>query len=114
MVVIFLIGAVLVGTANGSATIVSESAREIPVADEVDVVVVGGTAAGVSAATSAAEKGARVFLAGGFPYLGEDVAGTLELECAGDERATPLERRLRQFGQPLAPYAYEHYHPIAA
>lgn len=105
---IFLIGAVLVGTANGSAAIVSESAREIPVADEVDVVVVGGTAAGVSAATAAAEKGARVFLAGGFPYLGEDVAGTLELECAGDERATPLERRLRQFGQPLAPYAYEH------
>lgn len=91
-----------------SASAVLESARSIPVATETDVLVVGGTAAGVSAATAAAEKGARVFLVGGFPYLGEDLAGTLELECAGGADATPLERRLRQARQALAPYAYEH------
>ena len=85
-----------------------ESAREIPVTDEVDVLVVGGTAAGVAAATAAAEKGATVYLAGGFTYLGEDMAGTLELECATGDGATELERKLRRFEQAYAPYGYDH------
>lgn len=92
---------------DGAAGTVVESAREIPVAAEVDVLVVGGTAAGVSAATAAAKCGASVFLAAGFPYLGEDIAGTLELECAGGADATPLEHRMRRAEQSLAPYAYE-------
>ena len=96
---------VVSATASGEAVL--ESEREIPVAAEVDVLVVGGTAAGVAAATAAAQAGASVFLAGGFPYLGEDVAGTLELECAAGDDATPLERRLRRAEQALAPYAYE-------
>lgn len=87
---------------------VVESAREIPVADEVDVLVVGGTAAGVSAATAAAADGAKVYLAGGFTYLGEDMAGTLELECASGGAATPLERRMLGFEQAYAPYGYDH------
>ena len=87
---------------------VVESAREIPVTDEVDVLVVGGTAAGVAAATAAAEKGATVYLAGGFTYLGEDMAGTLELECASGDGATELERKLRRFEQAYAPYGYDH------
>ncbi len=45
------------------ATTVSESAREIPVAYQVDVVVVGGSTHAVAAATSAAGQGASVFLA---------------------------------------------------
>ena len=87
---------------------VVESAREIPIADEVDVLVVGGTAAGVSAATAAASEGAKVYLAGGFTYLGEDIAGTLELECASGAAATPLERRMLGFEQAYAPYGYDH------
>ena len=87
---------------------VVESAREIPIADEVDVLVVGGTAAGVSAATAAAADGAKVYLAGGFTYLGEDMAGTLELECASGGAATPLERRMLGFEQAYAPYGYDH------
>ena len=52
---------------------VTESAREIPLAYDVDVVVVGGTTRGVAAAKAAAENGASVFLAAPRPYLGEDM-----------------------------------------
>lgn len=58
---------------------IAESAREIPVAYQVDVVVVGGTSAGVTAAVAAAEKGADVFLAAQRPYLGVDLCGTYRL-----------------------------------
>ena len=85
---------------------VVESAREIPVAADVDVVVVGGTAAGVAAAVAAADAGASVFLAGGFPYLGEDLAGTLELQCNKGPGATALERRLCADTWSFAPYDY--------
>lgn len=55
------------------------SARRIPVSYNVDVVVVGGGSGGVAAAVSAAEKGARVFLAAQEPYLGADICGTYRL-----------------------------------
>ena len=97
----------LLAASHGFMPVV-ESAREIPVADEVDVLIVGGTVAGVSAATAAAAEGAKVYLAGGFTYLGEDMAGTLELECASGDAATPLERRMLRFEQAYAPYGYDH------
>ena len=75
--------------------VIVESAREIPVAADVDVVVVGGTAEGVAAALAARRAGASVYLAGGFPYLGEDMAGTLELACDPSANATDLEKTLR-------------------
>ncbi len=56
-----------------------QSARKIPVAYNVDVVVIGGSLAAVAAAVSAAQSGARVFLAAQEPYLGEDVCGTFRL-----------------------------------
>ena len=46
---------------------------------EADVLVVGGTAKGVAAAVAAKAEGADVFLVTPFTYLGEDMAGTLEL-----------------------------------
>ena len=58
---------------------VNESARDIPVSYDVDVVVVGGTSGGVAAAVGAAQKGAKVFLAAQRPYLGEDLCGTYRL-----------------------------------
>jgi len=90
-----------------AATVV-ESAREIPVAADVDVVVVGGTAAGVAAAVSAADAGASVFLAGGFPYLGEDMAGTLELACNKRSDASAIERRLCADSWSFAPYSFRY------
>lgn len=101
-------GVVLSALAAGpGAESAVETSRGIPVAADVDVVVVGGTAAGVSAAVAAAEAGASVFLAGGFPYLGEDMAGTLELQCDKGSGASGLERRLCTDVWSLAPYSYD-------
>lgn len=48
---------------GGELPMVNESARAIPVAYEVDVLVVGGGTGAVQAAVAAAEAGANVFLA---------------------------------------------------
>jgi len=56
---------------------VMQSAREIPVIGYADVVVVGGTSAGVAAAESATRGGAKVFLVAPRLYLGEDMCATL-------------------------------------
>jgi ribulose 1,5-bisphosphate synthetase/thiazole synthase len=74
---------------------VTESARLIPVAYDVDVVIVGGSSGAVAAAVSAAEKGAKVFLAAPRPYLGEDLCATMRLWLEeGEEPVLPLARRL--------------------
>ena len=65
---------------------VSESERLIPLAYDVDVVVVGGALRGVAAAEAAARNGAKVFLATDRPYLGEDVCGTYRLWLEEDEQ----------------------------
>lgn len=59
---------------------VMQSQRKIPVIASVDVVVVGGTSAGVAAAESAAHGSAKVFLVAPRPYLGEDMCATLRFE----------------------------------
>ena len=53
-----------------------QSGRKIPVVYQVDVVIVGGSTAGVAAAVKAAQSGASVFLAAQEPYLGEDLCAT--------------------------------------
>ena len=57
----------------GTGEQVNESARQLPVAYDVDVVIVGGSTGAVSAAVAAADAGARVFLAAPRPYLGDDM-----------------------------------------
>ena len=79
----------------GEARAVVESARDLPLAADVDVVVVGGSTGAVAAAIEAARAGASVFLAAPRPYLGEDVCATARLwldEPAAD--ADPLVARL--------------------
>lgn len=84
------------GTKLGS---IRESARDIPVIYDVDVVVVGGSSGAVAAATAAAQQGARVFLAAPRPYLGEDICGTYRLWLEPDEiPASPLAKTL--FAEP--------------
>ncbi len=79
--------------ADGPA--VNESAREIPIACEVDVVVVGGGTGAVASAVAAAESGARVFLAAPYPYLGDDMTATLRLGLAeGEAPVHPLARKI--------------------
>jgi len=69
-------------------SVVVESPRRVPVAYEVDVVVVGGRTDAVSAAVAAADAGARVFLAAPRPYAGDDMAATLRLWLEEGERPT--------------------------
>ena len=79
----------------GYARAETESAREIPVAYSVDVVVVGGSTHAVAAAATAARNGAKVFLAAPRPYLGEDLCATLRLELAtGSKPTSELGRKI--------------------
>jgi hypothetical protein len=77
-----------------------QSKRKIPVAYDVDVVVVGGTSAAVAAATAAAKLGASVFLVAPQPYLGEDICGTYTL-WAENDKATGTELGTKIFGAGL-------------
>lgn len=58
---------------------ISEAAREAPVVDTSDVVVVGGGPAGIAAAVSAARNGASVTLLERYPYLGGLASGGMVL-----------------------------------
>ncbi len=82
---------------------VNESARDIPVAYDVDVVVVGGTSGGVAAAVEAAQKGAKVFLAAERPYLGVDLCGTYRLWLEPAEKPTSLLARRLFMQSPAMP-----------
>ena len=73
----------------------AESSRDIPVAYDVDVVVVGGSTGAVQAAISAANNGASVFLATPRSFLGDDMTATLRLWPEdGDKPTTPLAHAL--------------------
>ncbi len=63
---------------------VSQSARDIPLIASVDVVIIGGTTAAVSAAVEASSHGASVFLVAPKLYLGEDMCATLRLQVSED------------------------------
>jgi len=97
--------------ADGGA-VVRESARQLPVAYDVDVVVVGGSTGAVAAAATAARDGATVFLAAPRLHLGEDMVSTLRLWLEpGETPQTPLARRVFAGGSrdvpPSVPFTYE-------
>jgi hypothetical protein len=92
-----LLLAVPIRMALGGAPAVRESAREVPVAYDVDVAIVGGSTGAVAAATAAAEQGASVFLAAPRTYLGEDLCGTLRLWLEpGETPESPLGKAVFQ------------------
>jgi hypothetical protein len=89
---------------QGGMLVVTESARQIPAAYQVDVVVVGGSTGAVAAAVEAARQGAKVFLAAPYPYLGEDMTATLRLWLEeGETPASPLGKKLFEGGNPARP-----------
>ena len=93
--VMLAMAAMLAAAAATGGEAVTESAREIPVAYKVDVVVVGGSTGAVAAATAAAKAGAKVFLAAQEPYLGDDMTATLRLWLEeGEAPASPLAVKL--------------------
>ncbi len=74
---------------------VSQSARNIPIVKNVDVVIIGGTVPAVAAAVSSARNGAKVFLVGPRPYLGEDMCATLRLKIDENRKLyTLLENKI--------------------
>ena len=93
--VVFMVGAAFSVAFGKTQKTIVESARQIPMAGEADVVVVGGTTAGVAAALAAKEAGASVWLLAERPYLGDDMAGTLQLALPEDvEPKEPLAEAL--------------------
>ena len=74
---------------------VVESGKALPLAHDADVVIVGGSTAAVTAAEKAAQSGAKVFLVAPRPFLGEDMAGRLNVRTeAGDDTRSPLYRKI--------------------
>ena len=70
---------------------VTVSERQLPIAYEVDVLVVGGTTAHVAAAVEAQKAGANTMLITHRPYLGDDLTATLQLWLEpGEELTDPL------------------------
>lgn len=66
--------------ATPDTSYIMQSERKIAIISSVDIVVVGGTSAGVASAVSAARRGAKVFLVAPRPYLGEDMCATLRFD----------------------------------
>ncbi|HRR33376.1 MAG TPA: FAD-dependent oxidoreductase [Kiritimatiellia bacterium] len=90
------------------AAAVVETEREIPVWQDVDVVVVGGSCGAVAAAQAAAQAGAKVFLAAPRPYLGEDLAGCLRLWLdEGENPESPLARSIYISNEASLPFTYK-------
>jgi hypothetical protein len=87
---------------KGTGKFCSQSARKIPVAYTVDVVVVGGSTAAVAAAVSAAQSGVKVFLVAQETYLGEDVCGTYRYwDIHPNTLSTALGKKLFDAGLPV-------------
>ncbi|MDP6545438.1 MAG: FAD-dependent oxidoreductase [Phycisphaerae bacterium] len=97
------IACVLVGLAYADGAVVLESARGIPVAYDVDVVVVGGSTGAVAAAAQAAKDGAKVFLAAPRHYLGDDMCATYRLWLeSGEVPKTELAKKIFTFSPAAA------------
>ncbi len=64
---------------TAAAPVANIPRREIPILTNVDVLVVGGSLAGVAAALEAARSGASVYLITPRSYLGEDLCSTLRI-----------------------------------
>ena len=70
-----------------------ETDKTLPLVQDVDVVVVGGSSGAVAAACKAAAAGAKVFVVAPRPYLGEDMAGKLRLRLgSGDDTRCALQK----------------------
>jgi hypothetical protein len=86
------------GTKNKQQLLTMRNCEASVIAD-VDVVIAGGSAAGIAAAVSAAAKGASVFVVTAEPYLGSDICGTLRLWDIDKGEPTPFSQSLLNNGQ---------------
>ena len=103
--------AVLVAGSACAAGVV-EKEKTLPLVQDVDVVVIGGSSGAVAAAVKAKEAGAKVFVAAPRPYLGEDMAGKLRLSISDgeDTRSELLKAMFLPTGgtrPPSLPFTYK-------
>jgi ribulose 1,5-bisphosphate synthetase/thiazole synthase len=81
------------GCLMGGAVVDAE--KQLPLVQDTDVVVVGGSSGAVAAAQKAAASGAKVFLVAPRPYLGEDMAGHLNLRAdVNDDTSSELYSKI--------------------
>ncbi len=110
MIRVCLCASVLLACCGAWAAGVVEAEKTLPLVQEVDVVVVGGSSGAVAAACKAAEAGAKVFLVAPRPYLGEDMAGKLQLRIGADEDTRcALQKRMftgKETRPPSLPFTY--------
>lgn len=73
-----------------------ETSRDIPLLDETDVIVVGGSSGAVSAAVAARRSGSNVFLIAPLPYLGDDICGSFmyQTDKRKEQAQTALARKI--------------------
>ena len=90
VLVLMALACLVLPSNSGGSDTVRSSATGLPAVFEVDVVVAGGSLAGVEAACAAAEEGASVLLVESRSYLGYDLCGTQRLWIDADE--TPATR----------------------
>lgn len=88
------------------------SVRQIPIAGEVDIVIAGGGCGAVAAAAGAAQAGATVFLITPRQYLGDDIAGAMQLWLEpGETPNTSLARAVfndpQRSGSHGVPFTYK-------
>ena len=77
---------------------------EIP--KQVDLLVIGGSVDAVQAAIDAKRNGENVFLVTAYPYLGEDMAATLELGFGQMCPSDPLLFSMWKASSDIAPFDY--------
>ena len=90
---LFMVAAFSIQMRAGAEVIV-ETAKELPLAYDVDVVVAGGNLAGVEAACAAADAGASVLLVESRSYLGYDLCANQKLWLEPEELQTGITKQL--------------------
>jgi len=79
MIFVLLISAGSIAQHGVAFDVIATSPRSLPVAYDVDVLVLGGSTGAVAAAREASAAGAKTMLISALPYLGEDMTATLRL-----------------------------------
>ena len=87
---------------QGSApfqTLIAQRKSQLDVIAEADLLVIGGSSAGIAAAVKAAENGASVFLVASEPYLGYDICGMFRFWDLNKGAKTSFGQSLFKDGQ---------------
>ncbi|WP_106830763.1 FAD-dependent oxidoreductase [Parabacteroides pacaensis] len=74
----------------------NETARTIPLLEETDIIVVGGSSGAIAAAVAAKRSGSNVFLIASLPYLGDDICGSFmyQIDKRNEQPQTALARKI--------------------